>query len=147
LEDAVVEYVGAKIGNNDEDERKIVTSLSMGFQMVYTTMSLEAEVNNGGFNQYFWNSTGAFKNEALEGYKLLGASEHEKIIVEAIGIYNQHKDALDQQKAKGTLKAFSESYKDNPLNKLDNQFYALKEDASAMRIKFIREHPELFVGQ
>lgn len=82
---------------------------------------------------------------ALEGYKLPGAAEHERITAEAIGIYNRPK--LGKAKAKGTLEAFSQSYKDNPLNKLDDRFYNLKEETSAMRTKFIREYPEQFISQ
>jgi hypothetical protein len=146
LEGAVLDHVGSKIGEDYEHEHAIVTSMSKGFQMVYATVELEDEVANGGFNQYFFNSTGEFRNEALEGYKLLGAAEHEKITAEAIRVYNEIKPKLEEAKAKGTIEAFSQSYKDNPLNKLDDRFYDLKEDTSAMRVKFIREHPELFVS-
>ena len=56
-------------------------------------------------------------------------------------------EELKRQQAKGTVEAFSESYKDNPLNKLDKHFYDLKEDVAGLRLKYIREHPELFVSQ
>ena len=147
LELEVMDHIQSKIGDNYEHEHTIVAPLSKGLQMVYATVELEHEVANGGFNQYFWNSTGEFRNEALEGYKLLGAAEHERITAEAIGVYNVNQPKLDEAKATGTLEAFSQSYKDNPLNKLDDRFYNLKEDTSAMRTKFIREHPEQIISQ
>lgn len=112
---------------------------------MYATWWVEAEVYNGGFNQYFWNSSGEFRTEALEGYKLIGAVDHEKLMADALRVYSSVEGKLKEQQAKGTLAAFSESYKDNPLTKLDDQFYALKEDVSAMRVKFIREHADMFV--
>src|SRR3954470_2991666 len=38
LEGAVLDHIGSKIGDDYEHEHAIVTSLSKGFQMVYTTM-------------------------------------------------------------------------------------------------------------
>jgi hypothetical protein len=146
LDYAIVDHVSGKIGGDYNHSHQIVTSMSKGFQMVYSTWWVDAEVNNGGFNQYFWNSAGEFRNEALEGFKLLGAVEHETLMAEAIEVYKVEESKIKQQKAKGTMEGFSESYKDNPLNKLDDRFYKLAEDAGKMRVKFIREHPDLFIS-
>ncbi len=147
LESAVLDHINSKIGEDYDNSFKIVTALSKGFQMVYATWWVEAEVSNGGFNQYFWNSSGQFRREALEGYKLIGAFEHEKIVADALTTYTSIEGELKKQQDKGTMEAFSESYKNNPLNKLDDQFYALKEDTSALRIKFIRAHLDLFLSK
>jgi hypothetical protein len=147
LEGAVVDHIRSKLDHNYEREYEIVTSLSKGFQIVHATWMVEGEVNNGGFNQYFWNSSGKFQAEALEGYKLLGATEHEKLMAEAIKVHKSIENKLKVQQDKGTIQAFSDSYKDNPLNKLDDQFYGLKEDASALRIKYIRGNLDLFVSR
>ena len=65
----------------------------------------------------------------------------------AIKVNKENQVAQKNFKRVGTLKAFSDSYKDNPLNKLDERFYALKEDSSALRIKFIRQNKELFISR
>ena len=145
LEYAIIDYVYSKINGNWEKEYAIVTSLPKSFQMVYSTDQLEGEVNNGGFNQYFWNSSGAFQNEALEGYKTLGATEHIEIVEEAIKIYQGIAPKIKKFKDKGTLEAFSESYKDNPLDKCDEKFFKL--NAGPIRIKYIREHLDQFTGK
>jgi uncharacterized protein DUF4375 len=146
LEEAILDYVNSKIGDDYEHEHQIVTLLSKGFQTVYSTSGVEDEVNNGGFNQYFWNSAGQFRVEALEGYKMLGAKEHAELMGEAIKIYGQETERLKKFKEKGTIQAFMESYKDDPLKPCDEKFQKIKTDVSALRIKFIREHSELFVG-
>jgi hypothetical protein len=144
LEYAIVDHVASKI-SDFENALAVVTNLSKGMQMVYSTWWVEGEVNNGGFNQYFWNASGKFKLVALDGFKLLGASEHCELMAEAIRLQEQQEAKLSQLRRNGTLKDFSESYKDNPLNALDTRFYALTEDVGAMRIKYIREHVEEFV--
>ena len=146
LEQAVIDYVEIKIGDRYDQEKAIVGGLSPGFMTVYATWGLEAEVNNGGFNQYFWNSTGEFAEEALAGFRAIEAPAHATLVSRAIEVERQVHDRIQELKARGMLEAFSESYKSNPLNELDDQFYALKEDISTLRIAFIRARPELFVG-
>jgi hypothetical protein len=86
---AVMEYVDFRIGDDYEHEYKIVTGLSKGFQAIYCTSCVEGEVYNGGFNQYFWNPSGQFRREALEGYTLLGANEHAAIVQEALPVWSE----------------------------------------------------------
>jgi hypothetical protein len=136
------------VGDHFEQEREIVTRLSKGFQMVHSTLEVEAEVANGGFNQYFWNSSGRFAAEALAGYKLVGATRHAELVEKAIAIYSRERPKQEQFKRKGTVQAFSESYEHTALNALDDPFYALDktEKISPLRIKYIRDHPAEFVG-
>ena len=67
LEQAILDYINHKVGEDYDNQYKIVTRLSKGFQAIYATWWVEAEVSNGGFNQYFWNSSGQFASEAVEG--------------------------------------------------------------------------------
>ncbi len=61
-------------------------------------------------------------------------------------IYNKHKEEIIKMQD-GSLDGFSKSYDNNPLNKLDDEFYALykKEDLGKLKIKFIRSHKTEFI--
>jgi Domain of unknown function (DUF4375) len=146
VEQAILDYVYLKIGHRYDNEKTIVAGLAPGFMIIYATWGVEAEVNNGGFNQYFWNPTGQFAAEAVEGFRAIGAPAHAALVSRAIEVERKEHDRLEALKARGTLQAFSESYEANPLNELDDEFYRLAEDISALRIAFIRAHPSLFVG-
>lgn len=143
LEYAIVDHVSDLIGDDYQNEYKIVMDLPKEIRAVYITWGVDAEVNNGGFNQYFWNSSGQFGHEAIEGYELIGAREHAALLREAVAIYEKEQARLNKYKEKGTVEAFSDSYKDNQLNQLDDRFFKL-EDAGAMRVRFIKEHLEAF---
>jgi hypothetical protein len=146
LEDAILDYVESKIGNDYEHEYETVTRLPKGLQVIYATVVLEDEVNNGGYNQYFWNTNGKFRHEAADGFKQIGANEHAELTEEAAKIYEQNQERINKFKQQGTKEAFSDSYKDDPFSKCDDRFYKLKDDLAKKRVKFIREHPELFFG-
>ena len=105
---------------------------------------LNARRKNGA-----WSNTqdNAFALLALAGFEFLEAFEHADLMSRAISVYQSDKRRLQKFRKRGTPKAFSESYKDSPLTALDEEFYALREDLIALRICFIREHPQLFCEQ
>jgi len=146
LEQAIIDFITSKFNKDFSNEYEIVTSLSPGLKAVYSTWILEAEVNNGGFNQFYWNSSGRFAKEAEDGLFLIGALSFLKLMKEANKIYEQEKPRMQEFKDKGTIEAFSESYKETKLNELDDKFYKLTENLSALRIKYIRLHPEDFMS-
>jgi len=49
---------------------KVISDLSSGFQMVYFTILLANEVDNGGFNQYFFNESGKYAFQTLNALKM-----------------------------------------------------------------------------
>jgi len=145
LERAVIDYVNVQVREQFDRELEIVSALPQGPRSIHATWWVEAEVNNGGFNQYFWNSAGQFAQVAAAGFRLIGAPEHASLMERAIAIRREDQERLQEFRNRGTIKAFSESYEDNPLNELDEEFFALHEDLRALRVRFIRANPQLFV--
>jgi len=138
------EYVAAKMGDYSR-ETDVFVELPKGLQMFYATDLLEAEVNNGGFHQYFWNSSGNFARDALDGLKLIGAQAHAKLLQQAMAIRDKEEAHMDAKKAEGTAEAFSESARASALNKLDKEFYKLGDSLTKQRMKYVRAYPEMFV--
>jgi hypothetical protein len=150
LEQTIIDNILKKIEITDSYEKQfeLIKSLSLGRQAVFATWTLEAEVNNGGFNQYFYNfaSSGQYAEEARDGFTLINAKKHADLTLKAIDLIL--KNAKELKKIKdGTLESFSKSYENNPLNLLDNEFYKLgkTENLSEIRIKYIRNHISDFV--
>ncbi len=106
---------------------------------------MEAEVNNGGFNQYFWNPSGEFALEAVEGLNAIDAKKSADLLKNAINIAIKEFPEMKKFRKKGTLEAFSESYKQTDLNVLDNVFFKYEENLSKLRIKYIRNNSQLFI--
>ena len=75
FDSAVVDYVNLKVGTEGRRRAlEIVSQMSRGIQAVYSTWWVQAEVDNGGLHQYFYNQGIDFAFMALEGYRLLGPS-------------------------------------------------------------------------
>jgi len=146
LEQAIVDYILTKINDKYDNESRVVRGLSTGLRAVYTTWIVEGEVNNGGFNQYFWNTRGVFADDAVAGFKLFGANAHADLMRRAIAIRKEEAAKMAKFRERGTLEAFSESYEHTKLSKLDDEYYDLTDNLGQLRIRFIRQHPEMFVG-
>ncbi len=146
IELAVIDYVGTKIGDDYAREQEIVASLKPGVRALYITWGVEAEVNNGGFNQYYWNSAGKFADDAPDAFEYFAAQEHAELMREANSVRSAEAAAMQKYKDQGTIEAFSASYGESKLEPLDKQFFALAENLSALRIAKIRSFPEEFTG-
>jgi len=143
LEQAVLDCLDFKIKDNYEQAYETISKISSGFRMVYSTWWLEAEINNGGFNQFFWNR-GEFAEEALEGLRLLDATEHIRLMEKAIEMFVEEEPQQREYYLQNTVEAFRESYQHTKLHLLDEGFYDLPQ-LSPMRLRYIRRHKEQFV--
>jgi hypothetical protein len=139
VEQAVVDFVLAKIGEDYEHELEIVAKLPIGAQALYITWLVDAEVRNGGFDQYYANPSGKFADQAPEAFEFFSAREFAALMREANSVR-----ALDAEKQRIERKSDAEA--ESRLGPLDKQFYALKEDLSALRIAKIRSMPQFFSG-
>ena len=142
---AVYHHVLHHILPDLDHEVEIVAHLPKAVAAIYTTTLLENEVVNGGFNQFFWNSTGKLALMALEGLEVIGALRHAAILRLAMATYESERVVLEQFRTRGTSAAFTESYKHTSLGALDEQYHELGPDALApVQVRFIRDHLDEF---
>ncbi len=126
-------------------EVTIVTGLPIAVSAIYVTALLDNEVLNGGFQQFFWNSSGAFALMALEGLERLGAPKHAAVLQSAIATFEAERPVFDSYRALDTSDAFSESVKHSSLGVIDEQYYDLGFDAlTDIQASYIRSHLEEF---
>jgi hypothetical protein len=110
--------------------------------MLWATRYLEDEVNNGGFNQYFYNSPAETLDDAIRGFDAFGAHHHVTLAREASRIYATDKERIDRVRDDGTTKAFSQSYDDEPYHALDESFFKLASPPG--RRSYVSAHPRQF---
>ncbi len=147
VEQAIIDYVIAKLDGHYDEEVEIVGALSPGVRATYLTWIVEAEVNNGGFNQYYFNTDGKFSVEAVDAFEYFGAAQHAALMREANAVRASEAAEMAKFKERGSLEAFSESYEYTKLEPLDDRFYRVAENLSQLRVVRIRQMPEQFSGE
>lgn len=144
LELAVYDYVETHLSGAN-DRKLALLSLSRGLQIFYLSFVVEAEVMNGGFNQFFWNSSAEMAELIAPALRDLQADEAARIFDEALTVAYSEIGATAKFKSKGTLDAFSKSYAETNLTKFDTSFCTLAEKFPLLRANLLRDHEEVFL--
>jgi hypothetical protein len=145
LESRLFEAISQRIESDSRELVESVRKLPKGQRMHYVTYVLENEVHNGGFDQFFTNSSGSYARMAVPSLDLIGAKKHAKLMRRAIAAYARQEPDQKVFKVDKTVKKYLETYKDADLGKLNSEFYEMADQLSKLRIKYIREHPDEFV--
>ena len=128
-------------GNIDEGEaqyKKSLEAFSREQRYIFAILWYSAEVNNGGHDQFFTNSTGLVRKDALEGFQVLGLDEAAKNLAasaEKLG----GQPSLDYDTRQQQLEDFEPDFDEQ-----DNLFYEIEGQIDERMIQFIRENASAF---
>jgi len=130
--DEVMEYVDKA---TDKYFESGLLALNHHELVLMSIWQLEAEVNNGGFNQYYWNSAGDLAQDVVGFLKEIGASETASIAEAANSNFpnssppkdrEERQDQLEELENKGILK----------LDSLDEEFYEYPCDLTELMYQY-----------
>lgn len=146
LVQTVMDNIWEKMDSEMSNELEVFKSLTKEQQAIYVIWLVEAEVNNGGFNQFYYNSSGQFAARMEESFVEIGAIGFAEIAKRANVIHKENYEEITGE-MDGSIESFSESYEDNPLNELDTEFYNQyeTEKLSELMVKYIRDNNEKFI--
>ena len=117
------------------------------FDNIMCTVELHAEVINGGFNQYYYNSDGERAVRAENTFVKLGAMQVADVVRRANKQYAVNRDKLHSI-WNGTMEGFSYGYKEKLFDIFDDEYYALmKNDKQLYTLigTYIKQHPQYFM--
>jgi len=103
---------------------------------VYVDM-LEGQVNNGGFDQFFFNSSGDYTHEILNAYEIIKAHKTADLIEIAIKAFPVSPVPKDTEIRREIMQNLDERTS-NIWDDLDNKFYEYEENIAGLLIDYIR---------
>ncbi|MBR5252599.1 MAG: DMP19 family protein [Clostridia bacterium] len=109
--------------------------LSEAERIFYVTQSLEMEVNNGGFSQFFFNSSGNFANELVSAFTAIGAIETATICQKAISAFGRD-IPVDRDEREEMLEELESDEIAEILTECDNAFYEYKDNLNELNYNF-----------
>ena len=119
---ALSEAISHKCSYGDKLE-----ALSDAEKVFYYNQIFEMEVNNGGFDQYFFNTNDEYTSETIRSLRLIGAENTASILQEAATI-DRSKELLD-------VNGFSD---------LEERFYRYEDDLNSLNLKFVEANKAEF---
>ena len=134
-------YIAEKCSYGDE-----MDNLNDAQRVFRITQTLEMEVNNGGFSQFFFNTDGMFVNELASSFEKIGAMKTAEICKKAVGIFG-NAFPIDMDKIQEVLNTDDEETEEKNaqlLNECDMAFYGYEEDLEELNYQFIMKNKEAF---
>jgi hypothetical protein len=134
--------------------RAVVTLVLKGFRLqqmkinvgqlsILLGTDVDNEVHNGGFHQFFFNSTGNYAEASVKALQQIGAPMKAKLLDLAIAQFPGGRCPEDRQKRWESMDAIDE--KASPIwHELDTAYYGTAEDVSKLCEAYVQRHPEQF---
>jgi hypothetical protein len=135
---ALDNYIGALCAYGDEMDK-----LTEAQKQFYYNQCLEREVNNGGFNHYFFNSSGDFSHRTIQSLQTIGAHKTAGILQKAIDQFPDGHVPEERADRQNILAQIQE--RANPVwGALDQSFFAYEDDLNMLNIEFVRKNKDRF---
>lgn len=143
---AAAEAIGVAAGVRDAYavvmglfERLGTAGLSARQRNYLTLRWLDMEVRNGGFAQYFFNSSGDLAGRAAAAAEAVGAAEAANVIRRAVALFGSHGPDPDRDTRMSQLSVIERA----ALAELDSQYYACPDLGEFLSL-YVARHPDEF---
>lgn len=113
-----------------------VNLLNNSQKVLWIIENLEREINNGGFNQFYWNSSGNYANETIDALILIEAYKTAEIVKKANSEFKNGSVPKDRAERQNELELIEENAEEN-WNNLDSEFYEYNDDLTELLITFV----------
>ncbi|MHB9081555.1 MAG: DMP19 family protein [Pirellulaceae bacterium] len=117
--------------------------LSETQQRVLAVRSLIDEVNNGGFLQYFVNSSGDNWRDAVEGLLAIGADGDKQLLDEALQLFGTIPPSEDRAERHRQVAEMAQR-DDSPFRSIESRFFEDKNDREVLLLKHIVKNVDEF---
>lgn len=121
------------------------SKLTSAEQVFVCVWELEAEVNNGGFEQYFHNSSGDNAQKVVGALQSIGANLTAKIVKQAIDMFGPSGPSAVQAERQAKIEKLSEEQKE-VWNKLDKEFFAYPNNLTNLLHDFVMKNRNQIQG-
>jgi len=128
----------------DKEERKGLASFSASERFVYAIQGMDREVNNGGFGQFFDNSSGELAFDLIPALEAVRSTVALAIARRALALFGKPSSLSDRARSRH-LRRITKDYSIDPWEHLDNEYYDCTEDLVQLALDFIERNIDQFV--
>ena len=112
-------------------------------RVILVVRLVEDEVNNGGFSQFIYNSSGSFAGDVVASMTAIGAVKTAEICQRALSAFGTE-IPVDREARQALLDQKEEEGIDEILDECDDSFYAYEEDLIRLCCAYILAHKDAF---
>jgi hypothetical protein len=125
--------------NRKSDYGEKIDKLNSSQKTFLFVENLEREINNGGFSQFYFNSSGDFSQETMNALLEIGAVKTAKIVKRANSEFKTEIVPKDRTERQNQLELIEKNAQET-WNKCDSDFYEYQDDLTGLLIAFVIEN-------
>lgn len=118
-------------------------ALTPAERVVFCLDALEREINNGGFQQFFENSSGDHAFDTVESLQTLGANQMAALVRDAIAVFPGGRPAADRGERQDQLDRLDQRATSR-WGELDDAFYQYPDNLVALERRYVQQHVAQF---
>ena len=127
---------------------EFLSSVTQGQSALISLDWCQKEVRNGGFEQFFMNSTGMLSEKALAGFRLIGAECYAELLEQALSCFPDGKAPSSASGRTKILRSIPKEDRNALFDPLEIKFYSLlnspETDLEKFRGTCVRNNPDQF---
>ncbi len=128
-------------GISDKIHKKGFDSLSHPERVLHHIYWLESEVNNGGFDQFFSNSSGDYALDTPSALDEIGAHHTAKLVKRAIDLFPGGSPSRNEEQRMGQLNSLDEAIRAK-FEDLDSEFFEYRNPLAELQEKYMIANKE-----
>jgi hypothetical protein len=133
--DMIVMEIDTYLNTKSEYGEKI-DRLNESQKILLIVENLEREINNGGFHQFYWNSTGDYAIETVHALMKIGANKTSEIVKKANSEFKNRSVPEDRAERQKKIELIEEKAKEN-WKKCDYEFHKYQDNLTELLIAFV----------
>lgn len=114
-------------------------------RVFYLCQTFEIEMNNGGIDQYYRNSSGNYANETVEALVTIGAKHTALILDRGNGVFKEGIVPEDRNERIDEMEHFDYSEISWLFDELDHEFYQYIENIERLTLEYVLRNKEAFM--
>jgi hypothetical protein len=126
-------------GISDKINKYGYESLTHVEKVLHHVYWLESEVNNGGFHQYYSNTSGDYAYETPETFEEIGATYTASLVTKANSIFPNGKPPSDEQERNNWMTEKGDSIL-GPLQEMDDKFLEYREPLAELQKVYMEKN-------
>ena len=132
-EDLIVMEIGTYL-NEKSNYGEEMEKLNPSQRILVIVETLEGEINNGGFDQFYFNSSGDYANETVDALIMLGALNTAEMVRKANAEFPNGIVPKDREKRQDVLDSIREKSSEN-WNRLESIYYGHNKEVGEMEME------------
>jgi hypothetical protein len=115
-------------------------SLTEPERVLFIVWAAVGQIENGGFDQFFYNSSGNFALETVSALESVGAINKGAVVKRALALFPDSLPPRDRDARIKLLDTIAGTEDEDPFDSLNEEFYAIPENTDLLLAAYLEAH-------